>query len=130
MLLFQEFKFRIYLSIWKYSFKKIEKFQFLALSRDCDESLSNYFANLSFCIRENIGWMQDLTRAMGKGESPSRVRASAVSFARIRNQNLRVESRLLCRWKRVHALKRWHVEPPHVLSLIRQIASSAARTSL
>lgn len=63
---------------------------------------------------------------MGKGESPSRVRASVVSFARIHNQNLRVESRLSCRSKGLHGthLKGGTLRRTHVLSLIRQIASS------
>lgn len=63
---------------------------------------------------------------MGKGESPSRVCASVVSFARIHNQNLRVESRLSCRSKGLHGthLKGGTLRCTHVLSLIRQIASS------
>ena len=55
----------------------------------------------------------------------------AVSLARIRNQNLRVESRLLCRSKgALHGthLKGGTSRRAHVLSLIRQIASSRARS--
>lgn len=73
-----------------------------------------------------------LTSAMGKGESPSRACASAVSFARIRNQNLRVESRLLCRSKGStrDALKRWHVEPHSRAVAYKANRFVAARTYL